>query len=92
MEEAFNLMMSRMKQELARQRAGGAQAQMNGDVAMAQRLQAMEGERLAQLAQNATLQAQVSRTAAAAPAQRSVIDTRGLGKPDSFDGTATKWS
>jgi hypothetical protein len=94
MEDAFNAMLTRMgvlEQELMAQRAGGAQTQQQTEQALQQRLQAMEGELLAQRAANAQLQAQVSRAAASTPAQRSVVDTRGLGKPDSFDGAAAKW-
>ena len=86
-------MMTRMQvleRELAQQRAGGAQAQAQAEAATVQRLQAMEGELVAQRNQNALLQAQVSR-AALGPVQRSAVDTRGLGKPDAFDGTAAKW-
>jgi len=59
--------------------------------AMLGRLQAMEGELLAQRAANASLQSAVSRATAVGTAPRSVIDTRGLGKPEYFDGAAAKW-
>ena len=95
MEEAFTQMVARMQTlegELLQQRAGGQQAQANTEAALTTRLQAMEGELLQQRAQNATLQAQVSATAArTTTTTRAVVDTRGLGKPDSFDGTASKW-
>jgi hypothetical protein len=95
MEDAFTQMMARMQTletELVQQRAGGAQAQAQTDAAMQHRLQAMEGELLTQRAQNALLQSQVSAAAARTTvgSTRAVVDTRGLGKPDSFDGSATK--
>ena len=59
---------------------------------MQQRMLALEGELMQQRQMNQLLQATVSRTAASAPVQRaSVVDTRGLGKPDSFDGSGSKW-
>ena len=59
---------------------------------MMQRMAALEGELVQQRQMNAMLQASVSQAAASAPAQRaSVVDTRGLGKPDSFDGSGAKW-
>jgi len=95
MEEAFQQMMARMQTlegELLQQRAGGQQAHANTEAALQTRLQAMETELLQQRAHNATLQSQVSTTAAqTSVVTRSVVDTRGLGKPDSFDGTASKW-
>ena len=94
MEDAFNAMMTRMQvleRELAQQRSGGAQAQAQAEAATVQRLQAMECELVAQRNQNALLQAQVSKATAGPAPQRSAVDTRGLGKPDSFDGTAAKW-
>ncbi len=94
MEDAFNAMLQRMQameQELAAQRAGGVQTQQQTEQALQQRLMAVEGELLAQRGANVQLQAQASRAAASTPAQRSVVDTRGLGKPDSFDGAASKW-
>ena len=65
---------------------------------MMQRMAALEGELVQQRQANTMLQALVSQAAASAPAQRtSIIDTRGLGKPDSFDGRGRngatgKWS
>ena len=94
MEEAFQQMMVRMQTlgELLQQRAGGQQAHANTEAALQTRLQAMETELPQQRAHNATLQSQVSATAArTSVVTRSVVDTRGLGKPDSFDGTASKW-
>ena len=59
---------------------------------MMQRMAALEGELVQQRQANVMLQASVSQAATPAPAQRaSVIDTRGLGKPDSFDGSGAKW-
>ena len=59
------------------------------------RLQLMEQELLQQRAANGALQAIVAaaQTAAAQPAAqpRSVIDTRGLGRPETFDGSVSKW-
>ncbi len=92
MEEAFNTMKQRlanMQTELLVQRSAGAQQQVQD--APQQCLLAMEGELLAVRAANAQLQAQVSRAAAATPAQRSVVDTKGFGKPGTFDGTAGRW-
>ncbi len=57
-----------------------------------QRMGALEGELVAQRQANAVLQASVSQAAASTPAPRSsVVNTRGLGKPDSFDGSSVKW-
>ena len=59
---------------------------------MMQRMAALEGELVQQRQNYATLQASVSQAAASVPVQRaSVVDTRGLGKPDSFDGSGAKW-
>ena len=53
------------------------------------RLGAMEQELLQQRGANATLQSQL---AAAQPrALRNAVDTRGLGKPETFEGTVGKW-
>ncbi len=59
---------------------------------MMQRMAALEGELVQQRQANAVLHAAVSQAATLPPAQRaSVVDTRGLGKPDSFDGSGSKW-
>ena len=64
---------------------------------MAQRMSAMEAELVQQRAANATLQQLVQNMPAAMAAQTAVpnrvagVDTRGLGKPDTFDGVAAKW-
>ena len=58
---------------------------------MMQRMAALEGELVQQRQAKAVLQASAV-LQAPAPAQRaSVIDTRGLGKQDSFDGSGAKW-
>ena len=94
-EDAFAAMQARMQgmeAELTQQRAGRAQSQAQTEAVLAQRLQAMEGELLAQRAQNTLLQNQVTSTAArTSTVARSVVDTRGLGKPDTFDGNSAKW-
>ena len=63
-------------------------------VEMRNRILELEREVVTQRGANATLQATVSGFTAgsAATGQRhSSIDTRGLGKPETFDGSAAKW-
>ena len=52
------------------------------------RLGAMEQELLQQRAANVALQSQLS---SVSQAPRSAVDTRGLGKPEIFDGSTSKW-
>ena len=54
-----------------------------------QRLLAMEQELVQQRGVNTTLQSLIA--AGAATTTRSAIDTRGLGRPEAFDGTAETW-
>ena len=56
-----------------------------------QRMSALEGELVAQRQANVVLQASVSQAASTPAPRASVVDTRGLGKPDSFDGASAKW-
>ena len=57
------------------------------------RMAQLEQELVQQRQVNAALQQQVSSMPATAPSthRETVVDTRGLGRPETFDGTASKW-
>ena len=58
---------------------------------MQQRLVNLEGELMSQRGMNQQLQQTIAATLARSVTRPSAVDTRGLGKPDTFDGSCSKW-